>query len=126
VSRGRRGLPATVSAVASGVRSGLSGRDLALISAGLTFYAGIAIVPLMVLAFGLTAWLTSAERVRVLGDRLAELLPGELGAPAAVARLVEAGVGLDPWAPSSPWSRCPSTARACGAPCCGSAPGTRG
>ena len=29
-----------------------------------------------------------------LGDRLAELLPAELGAPDAVSRLVEAGVGL--------------------------------
>jgi len=82
--------------VTSGVRSGLRGRDLALIAAGLTFYAGIAIVPLLVLAFGLTAWLTSADRVRDLGDRLSDLLPGELGAPAAVDRLVEAGVQLDP------------------------------
>ncbi|RZU33576.1 YhjD/YihY/BrkB family envelope integrity protein [Blastococcus saxobsidens] len=96
MSRGRLGPRATLSAVVSGVRSGLSGRDIALISAGLTFYAGIAIVPLMVLAFGLTSWLTSADRVRELGDRLADLLPGELGAPAAVSRLVEAGVGLDP------------------------------
>ncbi|NEK85979.1 YihY/virulence factor BrkB family protein [Blastococcus saxobsidens] len=95
MSRGRPGPRATLSAVVSGVRSGLSGRDLALISAGLTFYAGIAIVPLMVLAFALTSWLTSADRVRELGNRLADLLPGELGAPAAVERLVEAGVGLD-------------------------------
>lgn len=78
----------------TGVRRRLQGRDLALIAAGLTFYAGIAVVPLLVLAFSLTARLTSAERVHELGDRLAELLPPELGAPDAVARLVEAGVGL--------------------------------
>ena len=59
-------------------------------------YAGIAIVPLLVLAFSLTARLTSAERVRELGDRVADLLPAELGAPDALARLVEAGVGLSP------------------------------
>jgi membrane protein len=53
-------------------------------------------VPLLVLAFALTARLTSPARVRVLGDRLAELLPSELGAPDAVARLVDAGVGLSP------------------------------
>ncbi|TYP87968.1 YihY/virulence factor BrkB family protein [Blastococcus xanthinilyticus] len=86
-------------AVARGVvplaRERLVGRDLALIAAGLTFYAGIAVVPLVVLAFGLTAWLTSPERVAELGRQLAGLLPGELGAPDAVARLVEAGAGLD-------------------------------
>ncbi|MBN1094249.1 YihY/virulence factor BrkB family protein [Blastococcus sp. TML/M2B] len=80
----------------SGVRRRLQGRDLALIAAGLTFYAGIAVVPLLVLAFSLTARLTSAERVRELGGRLSDLLPPELGAPDAVARLVEAGVGLGP------------------------------
>jgi membrane protein len=78
----------------AGVRRRLEGRDLALISAGLTFYAGIAVVPLLVLAFGLTARLTSPDRVQELSGRLGELLPAELGAPDAVARLVEAGVGL--------------------------------
>ena len=85
---------AAVPELLRGVRSRLDGRDLALISAGLTFYAGIAVVPLLVLAFGLTARLTSPDRVTALGNRLAELLPAELGAPGAVARLVEAGVGL--------------------------------
>lgn len=85
-----------VRALLSGVRGRLQGRDLALIAAGLTFYAGIAVVPLLVLAFSLTARLTSPERVRDLGERLAGLLPSELGAPDAVSRLVEAGVGLSP------------------------------
>jgi membrane protein len=48
----------------------------------------------LVLAFGLTARLTSAARVRELGGRLVELLPVQLGAPHAVARLIEAGTGL--------------------------------
>jgi membrane protein len=82
--------------VAVGVRRRLEGRDLALIAAGLTFYAGIAIVPLLVLAFALTARLSSRERVSGLADRLAELLPAELGAPDAVSRLVDAGIGLSP------------------------------
>jgi membrane protein len=85
---------AAVPELAAGVRRRLAGRDLALIAAGLTFYAGIAVVPLLVLAFGLTARLTSPARVQELSGRLAELLPPELGAPDAVARLVEAGVGL--------------------------------
>jgi membrane protein len=97
---GRPGWTAAVRAslpeLAAGVRRRLQGRDLALIAAGLTFYAGIAVVPLLVLAFGLTARLTSPQRVEELGARLAELLPAELGAPDAVSRLVEAGVGLGP------------------------------
>lgn len=76
------------------MRRKLAGRDLALIAAGLTFYAGIAVVPVLVLAFGLTAQLTSPQRVGELGGRLAELLPSEVGAPAAVEQLVAAGVGL--------------------------------
>jgi membrane protein len=81
----------------AGVRRRLVGRDLALIAAGLTFYAGIAVVPLLVLAFSLTTRLTSPGRVRALGDQLAGLLPAELGAPDAVARLVDAGVALSLW-----------------------------
>jgi membrane protein len=78
------------------VRRRLEGRDLALICAGLTFYAGIAVVPLLVLAFAMTAAMTSADRVHALGIRLAELLPADLGAPAAVTGLVDAGIGLSP------------------------------
>jgi membrane protein len=78
-----------------GMRRRLRGRDLALIAAGLTFYAGLAVVPLLVVAVALTARLTSPETVRELGARLAELLPGAVGAPAAVERLLGAGLGLD-------------------------------
>jgi membrane protein len=78
-------------------RKRLEGRDLALIAAGLTFYAGIAVVPLLVVTFALTARLTSAEAVRELGDRLVELLPQQLGAPTAVDRLVSAGISLSLW-----------------------------
>ncbi|WP_448626485.1 YhjD/YihY/BrkB family envelope integrity protein [Geodermatophilus sp. URMC 64] len=77
------------------MRRRLHGRDLALIAAGLTFYAGLAVVPLLVVAVALTARLTSPETVRELGARLAELFPAAVGAPAAVQRLVDAGVGLD-------------------------------
>jgi membrane protein len=79
------------------VRARLRGRDLALIAAGLTFYAGLAIVPLLVVAVALTARLTSEATVVRLGNRLVELLPGAVGAPAAVGRLVDAGVHLSLW-----------------------------
>src|SRR4051794_41429290 len=64
------------------VRARLRGRDLALIAAGLTFYAGLAVVPLLVVAVALTARLTSGETVTRLGERLGELLPDAAGAPA--------------------------------------------
>jgi membrane protein len=84
-----RGLLATI-------RERLRGRDTALIAAGLTFYAGIAVVPALVLALGLTSWLTSPETVRELTGRLAEVLPVQLGAPDALARLAAAGTDLSP------------------------------
>jgi membrane protein len=78
-----------------GARRLLRGRDLALIAAGLTFYAGIAVVPLLLVAVRLTALVTSPEEVRALSARLSELLPTPLGAPQAVEDLVAAGVRLD-------------------------------
>ena len=90
-----RRLRAETTALLRGAAEQLHGRDVALIAAGLTFYAGIAVVPLLLVAFSLTALLTSAERVRELGDRLAQLLPPELGAPGALRTLADAGTGLD-------------------------------
>jgi len=84
-------------ALLAGVRARLRGRDLALIAAGLTFYAGIAVVPLLLVALSLTSALTSPDGVRALGERLVALFPGNLGAPAAVRELVAAGVALDRW-----------------------------
>ena len=90
-----RRLRAETRTLLRGVAELLRGRDVALIAAGLTFYAGIAVVPLLLVAFSLTALLTSGERVRGLSDRLAQLLPPELGAPGALRTLAEAGTGLD-------------------------------
>ncbi len=76
------------------VRRGLRGRDLSLIAAGLTFYAGISVVPLLLLALALTSLLTSPETVRGYLDTLGRVLPDELGAPDALARLSEAGTTM--------------------------------
>jgi membrane protein len=76
------------------IRGRLRGRDTALIAAGLTFYAGIAVVPVLVLSLGLTSWVTSRGTVRQLTARLAEVLPSQLGAPDALTRLASAGTDL--------------------------------
>jgi membrane protein len=78
------------------IRDRLRGRDTSLIAAGLTFYAGIAVVPLLVLSFALATWLTSEATIRGLTERLAEVLPADLGAPDALTRLADAGVTLTP------------------------------
>ena len=89
VGREARGLLVTI-------RERLRGRDTSLVAAGLTFYAGIAVVPALVLALGLTSWVTSPETVRELTGKLADVLPDQLGAPDAVTRLAEAGTTLSP------------------------------
>jgi membrane protein len=91
------GFAAEIRGLVTSIRRRLRGRDTALIAAGLTFYAGIAVVPLLVLSLGLTSWLTSPARIRALTDRLGGALPADLGAPAALARLVDAGVTLSAW-----------------------------
>ena len=93
--RTARRLRAETRTLLRGVTEQLRGRDVALIAAGLTFYAGIAVVPLLLVALSLTTLVSSPATVRALGDRLGELLPAELGAPAAVRTLVDAGVSMD-------------------------------
>ncbi|MER5454111.1 YhjD/YihY/BrkB family envelope integrity protein [Micromonospora sp. NPDC002389] len=73
------------------------GRDLSLHAAAITFYGGIAVVPVALLAIWLTALLAGGDRVRRLTAYAVETLPDAIGAPHAVAALVDAGVGLTPW-----------------------------
>jgi membrane protein len=73
----------------------LRGRDLALIAAGLTFYAAIAVVPLLLVAIRLTGSLVGDEEVSRLSGELAGLLPEQLGAPGVVRDLVDAGLAMD-------------------------------
>ena len=73
---------------------GLRGHDLALTAGGVTFYAGIALVPTVLVAVRAAAALTSPDRVRSLGDLLAATLPDALGAPVAARALVAAGLSM--------------------------------
>ncbi|WBB70407.1 YhjD/YihY/BrkB family envelope integrity protein [Micromonospora sp. WMMD812] len=72
------------------------GRDLSLHAAAITFYGGIAVVPVALLAIWLTSLVAGAERVRRLTAYAVRTLPDDIGAPHAVAALVDAGVDLTP------------------------------
>jgi membrane protein len=72
----------------------LKGHDLALYAAGVTFYAGIALVPSVLVAVWLSAQLVGDDRMVTLGRELADALPDQLGAPNAVEATVAAGLRL--------------------------------
>ncbi len=74
----------------------LKGRDVALHAAAVTFYAGIAVVPIALLAIWVTGWIAGADQVRRLTGQTIEALPDAIGAPQALAALIEAGLQLTP------------------------------
>jgi membrane protein len=72
----------------------LKGHDVALYAAGVTFYAGIALVPSVLVAVWLSAQLVGEDRMLDLGRSLAAALPDELGAPQAAQATIAAGLKL--------------------------------
>jgi membrane protein len=74
----------------------LHGRDVALHAAAVTFYGGIAVVPVALLAIWLTGLIAGADRVRRLTGQTIEALPAAIGAPRALSALIEAGLALTP------------------------------
>ncbi|WP_250001712.1 YhjD/YihY/BrkB family envelope integrity protein [Actinoplanes sp. M2I2] len=74
----------------------LRGRDLSLHAAAVTFYAGIAVVPIALLAIWITGLIAGADRVRRLTGRTIGALPDAIGAPQALSALIEAGLHLTP------------------------------
>ena len=72
----------------------LKGHDLALYAAGVTFYAGIALVPSVLVAIWLSAQLVGDDRMVSLGRSLADALPDELGAPHVAEATIAAGLRL--------------------------------
>src|SRR3982751_5514583 len=74
----------------------LRGRDVALHAAAVTFYAGIAVVPVALLAIWVTGWIAGTDRVRRLTGRTIAALPDQIGAPRALAALIDAGLHLTP------------------------------
>jgi membrane protein len=74
----------------------LRGRDLALHAAAVTFYGGIAVVPVALLAIWLTGLVVGADGVRDLTGYTVQALPDAIGANRALAALIEAGLHLSP------------------------------
>ncbi|MBL7262059.1 YhjD/YihY/BrkB family envelope integrity protein [Paractinoplanes lichenicola] len=74
----------------------LRGRDLALHAAAVTFYGGIAVVPIALLAVWITGLIAGADRVRRLTGRTIAALPDQIGAPQALSALIDAGLHLTP------------------------------
>jgi len=69
-------------------------QDLMLIAAGLTFYAGIAVIPLLLLGLYGAGLVLDPERVVALVDRLSRFAPATSGAPQIVRALGDSGARL--------------------------------
>jgi membrane protein len=74
----------------------LRGRDVSLRAAAVSFYGGIAVVPVALLAIWVTGKIVGASRVRRLTGHTIAALPSEIGAPHALASLIDAGLHLTP------------------------------
>ena len=68
--------------------------DLVFYAAGLTFYAGIAVVPLLLVAWFVTSLVLGGDLVRTLTLALAEYAPTSLGLQEGVRSLGEVGPRL--------------------------------
>ena len=88
------GLRALVRDVALATR----GHDMALIAAGVTFYATVGVVPLLLLSLFLAGRIMGPDMVQDLAHGLAGLLPDELGAREAAWFLSSAGTSMSPLA----------------------------
>ncbi len=85
-------------ALAREVADRVRGHDLALCAAGVTFYAVVGIVPLLLLALFLAGQLAGEQTVRSLADGLTALLPDQLGAQEAARFLSDSGTSMSPLA----------------------------
>ncbi|GAA4921702.1 membrane protein [Actinomycetospora succinea] len=89
--------PALVRSVVSGVAETLHGRDLAAVAAGLTYFAGLGVVPWLLLAVWGAALISSPATVAAYLADLRLLVPPEMGARPVWDALVRAGLDLGPW-----------------------------
>ncbi len=74
----------------------LRGHDVALYAAGVTFYAAIGLVPMLLLALWLAGLVAGEESVAAMARELASHLPTNLGAERAATGLADTGSRLGP------------------------------
>ncbi len=91
-----RQLRRAASALIRGVGSRLRGRDVALAAAGLTFYALVAVIPLLLVALWLASLVLGDARMQSFGATLADTVGSRHGLGEALQHLVEAGVHARP------------------------------
>jgi membrane protein len=90
----RAGMPRRVAALARDVRAALHGHDPMLYAAGLTFYACIAILPIVLVSLWVGGFVVGHDSLRAVGNSLAGALPRNLGAKDIARRVIDAGTGL--------------------------------
>ncbi len=77
-------------------RAALSGHDLLLTAAGTTFYAALAVVPLLVVAIRSASWVLGPQQVRRFAGSTGASLPSALGADQIPPTLAAAALELNP------------------------------
>ena len=83
-------------AVLRDTRRRVRGRDLALTSAGATFYSALTVVPSVLVAVSLAGVLLGRDRTAAFGARLSSTLPEAMGAGRGTEALLRAGLALSP------------------------------
>lgn len=85
-------------ALGQDVAGRVRGHDLPLAAAGVTFYATVGLVPLLLLSLYLAGLLVGEGTVRRLAEGLTMLLPDQLGAQEAARFLAQSGTSMSPLA----------------------------
>lgn len=85
---------AWVRGLARDVFSHLAEQDVSFIAAGLTFYAAIAVVPLMLSAVYIAGLIVGGDTIMQLGAETVELAPDALNLQRSLAALQQVGPGL--------------------------------
>lgn len=88
------GPAAKLRTLACAVRSELARRDVSFVAAGLTFYAAIAVVPLMLSTLYLAGLLVGQATIVSLSEQVIAYAPNQLGLQPALTALRDVGPGL--------------------------------
>ena len=83
---------------APATRRRLASQDLLLLGAGLTFYAAIAVIPMLLIAVFLAGTLLGHAQVHELTQTLADFAPAGLGFSVRLVELAQAAASLSPLA----------------------------